>query len=394
MVCINDEIRNWADLGVIAGGNFVQLGVRVLIGPLVPLLLIEFGTSKSIIGAILTGIWGVNALCQFPSGVLADRYGERDLLLVALAGTIIGGLSISAAASLPVFAVCSLVLGAGAGLYFSPASALISRIYVEHGGPLGAFTAAGAVAAVVYPVVGTLVSVRFGWRTSIALGAATGLPLLLAIFRFIPAPSPANPDRSLWASIDFSHIRRLLFQRGVLYTVLLGTLVGFAFQSIVSFFPTFLVEYHGVSTGTAGLWFAGLFALSALAQPVAGNVSDRFSRDTAIALSVSVAITGLLLLLAGTGILFLIAGTILLGVGISWPGVLQARFMDQFGDAERGYGFGLVRTVYMLFAASGSIVVGTIAETSGWLEGYGAVILVFAGCLTLLGVNRVFSLEL
>lgn len=68
--------------------------------------------------------------------------------------------------------------------------------------------------------------------------------------------------------------------------------------------------------------------------------------------------------------------------------------MDQFSEPERGYGFGLVRTVYMLLAASGSFVVGSLAEYGGWLVGYGAVVLIFGLCLCALGVNRFFALDL
>jgi MFS family permease len=68
--------------------------------------------------------------------------------------------------------------------------------------------------------------------------------------------------------------------------------------------------------------------------------------------------------------------------------------MDQLSDAERGFGFGLIRTVYMLLAASGSIVVGWLADTGGWVPAYGVVILLLVGCLLALGTNRALGLEL
>jgi MFS family permease len=68
--------------------------------------------------------------------------------------------------------------------------------------------------------------------------------------------------------------------------------------------------------------------------------------------------------------------------------------MDQFSDAERGYGFGLVRTVYMFSAAPGSVIVGTLAERAGWVVAFGSVVAVLCVCLTLLAVNAVFSLDL
>jgi hypothetical protein len=48
----------------------------------------------------------------------------------------------------------------------------------------------------------------------------------------------------------------------------------------------------------------------------------------------------------------------------------------------------------MFLAAPGSVVVGTLADTGGWVFGYGAVIAVLGLCLVALGVNKAFSLGL
>lgn len=70
-------------LVAVAGGNFVQLGSRFLVGAVVPLLLVQFETTRTAIGLALTGMWAIYALTQFPSGVLAERYGERLVVTVS-----------------------------------------------------------------------------------------------------------------------------------------------------------------------------------------------------------------------------------------------------------------------------------------------------------------------
>jgi MFS family permease len=186
----------------------------------------------------------------------------------------------------------------------------------------------------------------------------------------------------------------LLRRPSVAYTTLLAVLVSFTFQAVSSFLPTFLVQYRGIDTGVAGVAFGGAFALSALAGPAVGRLSDRTSRDLGIAVSVSLAAAGLAALVAAPGVVGVVAGTALLGVGISWPGAVQARFMDQFVEDERGFGFGLVRTVYLLLAAPGSVVVGVLADVGGWAVAYGAVVAVLAACLLAIGCNRGLGLGL
>ncbi|WP_313691898.1 MFS transporter [Halorarum halobium] len=381
-------------LAVVAGANFSQLGVRFLLGAVVPFVLVEFETSKSVVGLALTGMWAAYALLQFPSGVLADRFGERPLLLAGVGGAAGGATLVAVAPSVALFGVAAVLLGAGAGLFFAPASSLLSRLFEARGGALGALTAGGAFAGVAFPALGGVVAEAWGWRVAVGLGALVAVPVLGATAAIVPDLDPTNPGREFAAAVDPGRLVGLLTRPGLAYTTVVASCTGFTFQAVSSFFPTFLVEYRGLDPATAGLAFGAAFALSSLAQPLAGRASDLVSRDAAIAGSVTLAGLGILTLVEvpGTGGLFV--GTAVLGVGISWPGTIQARVMDRLSDAERGYGFGLVRTTYMLLAASGSVVVGALADAGGWPLAYGTVVGLLSCCLALLGLNRALRLGL
>lgn len=381
-------------LAVVSGGNFVQLGARFLLGPLVPFVLTDLSTSESWMGLALTGLWATYALTQFPSGVLADRYGERRLLVAGLVGTVVGTTLLALAPTFPVYALFVLVLGVGTGLFFSPATALLSRLFEERGGALGWLTAAGALAGVAYPAVAGFVGAAYGWRVAMGLGAVAVAPLLVATLWLVPPLEPARPDRRFAAALDLDRIWELLRRPGVAYTVLLAVVVSFTFQAVSSFLPTFLVQFRGLDEGTAGVAFGAVFALSAVAQPIAGRVSDAVSRDLALAASVVVAASGLTVLLVVPGTVGTVGGVATLGLGIAWPGVLQARFVDQFAAEERGYGFGLARTTYMFLAAPGSVVVGSLSEAAGWTVGFGVVVGLLCCALVALAANHLLDLGL
>lgn len=370
------------------------MGVRLLFGAVVPFLLVYFETNRATVGLALTGMWAVYALFQFPSGVFADRFGERTLVLAALGATGAGTVFVALSPSLGAFAAFVLVTGAGAGLFFAPASALVTRLYANQGRALGILTASGAVSGIVYPAVGGVVGAQYGWRSAVAFGAVAPFCLVAAGWVLVPALRPATPDRPLGVLFDFERHARLLTRPSISYSVALGVLCAFTFQGVSSFFPTFLVEYRGLGPGVAGTVFGAIFGLSAVAQPVAGHFSDRYSRDLAIGASVTLALLGVAVLLAVSGIAGLVAGVALLGLGISWPGPIQARFFDRLADGEQGYGFGLLRTVYMLLASTGSVVVGVLADSGGWVAGFGSLIVVLAVAIALLTVNWRLSLEL
>jgi MFS family permease len=381
-------------LVAVAAGNFVKLGSRLLVGAVVPLVLVYFGTSRSVVGVALSGMWALYALAQFPSGLLADRYGERLLLLVALFATCCGVVLVALAPSVSLFVLFALALGAGAGLFFAPASSLVSRLYDREGGALGILTASGAIGGVLFPLAGGVVGVRYGWRVAVALGAVATAVVLVTLALAVPSAPPRNAGQSLGALYDVRRHYRVLARPGVAYSLAVGSLVGFTLQAITSFLPTFLVEYRGLGTGVAGGAFGVVFGLSSLAQPVAGRLSDRYSRDGAIAASVGVALSGLAFLLAVRTTAGLVAGIGLLGAGIAWPGPVQARFFDQLDDGERGYGFGLIRSAYMLLGSAGSVVVGVLADAGGWVPGLGVLGLALVASLALLGANRWLALGL
>lgn len=381
-------------LYVLASGNFAQFGTRVLISALVPFILLDFETTKAGIGLALTGMWAIYALLQFPSGVLADQYGERQLLLLGLVGAAAGVVFVALAPSLVVFALCLLVLGAGAGLYYPPASVLVTRLYDEHGRAISILAAFGTLAGLVYPSVGGLAAEQLGWRLVLALTALFTGGVLLTIARVVPRVPAVNDGRRLRDTISVTEYRALLGRPSLLYTIVLAVTFIFTFQGLSSFYPTFLVEYHGIDRGIAGAILGGVLGVSALAQPIAGRLSDNVSRDSALVVSIVLIVTSLTVLLGVQSVAGAVVGSFVLGTGLSFPGPLQARFMDLLDDSERGYGFGLVRTVYMFCGASGSVVVGTLADASGWVPAYSVVAACLVGCLLLLGVNRFAALDL
>lgn len=361
---------------VLSAGNFVQIGARLLISPIVPLVILEFGLSTTGIGLALSGMWATYALSQFPSGVLADRYGAKRIVVTGLIGAGIGCTFVAISPNYPVFFFSVVLLGLGAGFFYSPASSLLTNLASNDGKALSALTAAGALAGLLYPVLGGYMGNLFGWRLTIVVAALLAAVVAVGTLLAVPRNDPHISGQRM-SSVSLSRIWRPLSQPAIAYSTFIAALFGFIYQAITSFYPTFLHEYHGLSTSTSGIAFGAIFAFSAISQPIAGRLSDTFSRDVVLTGSALISGIGLAVLLTITDLSGIIIGTILLGIGISWPGVAQARIMDQLSPDEVGFEFGLLRTTYMLLAASGSIIVGVLIDTGGWIIGYGLLVALF-----------------
>lgn len=385
------------DAGVLVSAvaaNFGQFGARVAISPFVLDIAGAFDTSKAVVGLVLTGMWASYACLQFPSGVLADRYGERRVVLVALAVTLVGGLAVAVAPGLALFALAALGLGVGAGMYFPTGTALLDRRFTETGQVLSVHAAGGPLAGLAVPVAATAVAATHGWRAGVAVGAVVAGLALALVAATVGETPPASPTARVADRLRPSAIRELLTRPGVAFLTAVGFVGMYVFQSFVSFFPTFLQEYHDLSVGRASLAAGVAFVLIAVSMPLVGRFADRYGHDYGLVGPFLVTAGGFsLLLVAGSGP-GIAAGVGLVGLGLTWGGAFQSRFMLEFADDERATGFGLARTTFVLLGSAGNVVTGTLASVAGWPAAIGVVVALLVLAAGLVAGNRLLGLGL
>lgn len=375
--------------------NFGQFGARVAISPFVLAIAADFGTSKSAIGLVLTGMWASYALFQFPSGVFADRYGERRVVLAALGAAVVGSLLVALSPSLLVFAAAALVLGSGAGLYFAAGTALLDRRFENTGRAFSIHSAGGPLAGLVVPVVAAGVAARWDWRAGVLVGGAGALGALALALVAIEDRPPASPDVRIRDRLHPRTIVELLSRPAVAFTTVIGVVGMYVFQAFVSFFPAFLQEHHHLTRGRAALLTGVAFVLIAVFLPLVGEAADRFDLDWALVVPLLVTAGGFaLLVLVTDAVWFRWVGIGLVGTGLTWGGAIQSRFMRQFGPGEGGTGFGLVRTVFVLLGSVGNVATGVLADTAGWSAAYGLVATLLVLAAVLVAGNRLLGLGL
>ncbi|QSW98511.1 MFS transporter [Haloterrigena alkaliphila] len=371
---------------------FVTYFARMAISPVIPFIVAEFDVSNTAIGFALTGMWLAYGLSQFPSGVLSDRYGEKPVILVAVGGTSIASLLLAFAPAFPVFAALAIVLGLVAGLHYAVATTLLSRTYDELGRAVGIHSIGGPLAGLIAPVASAWVGVRYGWRPALALALAVGLPVFALFAWRIRPTEPRRPAQPMRERFDLAVLFELVGRPAVAFTLGIAMLGTFVVQGLLTFLPTFFVDHLGYSATLAGTAFSAFFVVRTVGQFVLGEFSDRYGRDLAIGGSMFAGALGLFGLVIGRTDATIGVAVLLAGFGSSFFSAIDPRFLDQFGDAERGAGFGLVRTVYTVVGSAGSVGVGLLADLFGW----GTAFLVLAGLFAItfgaLAVNWAFDL--
>lgn len=355
-----------AVLAVCTLAFFATMAARLAISPVVHIISDDFGVSNAAIGFALSGMWLAYAISQFPSGLLADRYGERSVILVAVGGTAVSSGLLAVSPSYPVFLVGTVVLGGVAGLHYSVATSLLTRTMENTGSAIGIHTAGAPAAGLVIPLVAGVVGASMGWRWAVALGVVIAVPSALLFLAVVRPTDPMQPDVSVWSRLRLRPIVELLGRPSIALTAGLSACGAFVWQATASFLPAFLIEFHGYSESMAGALFSAYFLVQGVAQPGVGMLSDRIDRYPAAALALGVGVAGYAILVLGSGLYAMGTAIVCAGLAMSWGAALLPKFMDHLGEEERSAGFGLIRTAYMILGASGSVVTGATVDLFGW----------------------------
>jgi predicted MFS family arabinose efflux permease len=362
--------RGWALLAIAVGWLFI-LGGRFLVPAVLPQVKTTFDLGNADAGIAITVLWATYALMQSPAGLLVDRLGERRLLAGSLLLSAGGAAALGLAPGFGVFVLASAALGLVTGLYGPARGTAISRTFpTNDGAALGAALAAGSVGSAVLPFLAGALVGNLGWR--VVVGGMLVPYLAAAAFAWWAVPGreggasrgPTPPAELLG---DVGHAIR---NRGVLVVVGAITLMLFAFQGFTAFLPTYLVEVKGFEQSTAAALFALLFVGGAVAQAVAGNLSDAFGeRIVLTATAVAGAATVAAIPFVG-GVLPMAVVVVLAGSRLAIAPVSNAYVIAVLPDEVTGTAWGVIRTAFFLLGATGSTVVGALAEAGLFDESF------------------------
>jgi len=362
---------------------------QVTLTTLGPDIVASLDITMGLFGLAFTGLSLMSAIAQFPSGVLSDRYGERILILAAVLLTCISTLLLALAPSYTMFLPLMVFVGIGSGLYYSPSTTLLDKLYDRIGRAIGTYRISGQMAGVVGPAIVGALSLQYGWRVALFAMGLLLIPVLGGVLFFIRPTMPSNPATPIRALSSPHRILSILSRPGLAGTTVLAATIQFVEVAAFTFHPAILQQYHGLSTAVAGSMYAVYFATVSVLQPVSGWLSDRFGRDSVVGILLLAGITGFAILTRRARLPILTLAVVLTGVSMTWGAPVQSRFMDALEETERGVGFGLVRTLYLLVGSLGGYVVGNLVTERGWAVAFGTLTILLGLCLVGVAASQI-----
>lgn len=370
---------------------FVTFFARVAVSPVVPFITADFGVSNARIGIALSGMWIAYGLTQYPSGILATRFGEKRIILVSVGGTAV--LSVVAGFA-PLFAILSLGLigiGIAAGLHYTAATTLLSRTFDDMGTAIGLHSLGAPAAGLIAPTAAAWIGTRHGWRPAIALVALIAVPtFVLFLWRVRPTP-PRRSESGPAESVGLPSFATFLRQPSIAFFALVAVLAMFPLNGLMSFLPAFLVDHHGYSPTLAGGVFSAFFVARGGTQVGIGALADRFDRESVVSGCFLLGTIGVALFVVGPGFLVVGLGLLFVGTAYGFFTALEPKILDGLSAADRNAGFGVFRTVYVVGGSTGSVGVGALADAVGWYRTFLVLVGVFAVSFALVTANRLLG---
>ena len=362
-----------------AGWALIQMG-RFVLSPLLPAIIDDLGITEATAGLAFAALGGVYALSQFPSGRFSDQWTRATLIVPGLVVLVAGFVVLGGARSYLLFVVAAVVIGLGKGLFAIPSRALVSDLYVERRGrALGVFAAGTDAGGLLASGIAVLVLANATWRAPF-VPVAVALAVLTGLF----VRWSDEPYRVESVDLELSTtVRRLVASGSQRRTLAAYALFYFMVGGFISFFPTYLAQEKGFSPSVASAAFAVIFAVGFGVKPLAGDLSDRFRRQSVAAAGLGVAAVALVVLVVTDAAPVVWASALVLAVGYKTQFPLaDAIVMDDAPDGGMGADLGAARALFLAASAVGPAYVGVAATYASYTVAFATL----AACLFLAAV--------
>ncbi len=367
------------------------LTLNILV-PSLPGMVASLNTTKENVQLTLSLYLLGMAVGQLMLGPLADRFGRRPVLLVALVLYVFSSLAAFLAPNVETLIVARILQSFGATAGITLARTMIRDLYSRDSAAsmIAYVTMAMVVAPMVSPVLGATIDDLFGWRAILLFCSGLGLISFAIAAPILPETRPA----SLVAATAGDVARRtveLLGNRRFMGYWGAGAFCSGMFFAFLGTAPYLMIEVLGRPKTEYGLWFMTLSLGYMIGNFISGRFAPRVGGDRLIFWGNVVGLIGAVMILAGaiTGwlhplALFIPAMVASFGNGLVLPNTIAAGV--GINPLAAGAGSGLLGFGQMGIGAvasylGGKLVTGTamplaiimmicavLALASGWLS--------------------------
>ncbi|MCM3338938.1 MFS transporter [Paenibacillus sp. MER TA 81-3] len=374
---------------------------RTILNPILPEIQRDLNvTSDASMGLIFSVFFFAYTMMQIPSGLLADRFGRKTIIIPGFILFAVGAVLVGFSTSLMFILVASFITGLGQGTYYGPAYSISSEtIPKEKRGISTAIINSGSAIGMAIGLIGSSFLVKdagWDWRVLLFITAGLAFILMLVFVKNIKK----NTVQSKAAAADTEEnvedkatLKRLLANPKMVASYVLYFATCYGYYMIVTWLPSYLQEergFHGTAIGFA----AALVAFSAVPGALLfSRLSDKFMHKKItfiIILELLAAVMLYLTVSVNTNTLLIIC---LILYGFLGKLAVEPLLISYVADIAPKQGIGTTFGFFNFFGMMSSVVApfvtGLISDATGSkvLGFYLATIIIVVGAAVMLLAN-------
>jgi len=266
-------------LAACCGAHALHDGYTDLLYVLLPVWQAEFGLALAQVGFLRSAYSGAMAALQIPAGLLAERLGERALLVLGTAVAAGAFLLAGWSGSYIALVGCLALGGLGASVQHPLSSALTARAFA---GPrlrtaLSTYNFSGDAGKVLFPAATAWLVSAWQWRATAQYMGLIGLAVATLLLGLVPKGAAAGKARRGRTDEQRSSAPALpssVARRGFVSLSLIGILDSATRMGFLTLLP-FVLSAKGASLPAIGTALTLVFAGGATGKFVCGVLAAR-----------------------------------------------------------------------------------------------------------------------
>ena len=357
-----EERRIVASTGVAHGLNHA---VDLVYGTVLAVILIEFGTTEVVLGALATVSWLAYAFAAVPAGEMADRLGSQRTVALSMGGAGVAALLAAFSPNVWVLGAALVLIGILGGLYHPAGLSLITRGVRSRARALGIHGAGGNLGTALAPVLTAAVAGAWNWRGAFVVFAVLSIAVSIAAFRSPPDDTEGRSERSR----PRLRAQSLLVPLALMFVI--NACFGFIFRGLTLFLPLHLGENLGfdvlgfepVVIGGAAATIALLFGVAG--QYAGGEIGERFRRERLLVPAAALTVPPLIVMGFWDGWLLLIGASAFVFFNFLAQPTAVAMISDYAAERLQGRVYGLTSLTGFGVGAFAGLGGGFLADGPG-----------------------------
>lgn len=376
---------------------------RTILNPILPEIQRDLNvTSDASMGLIFSVFFFAYTMMQIPSGLLADRFGRKSIIIPGFILFTLGAVLVGFSTSLMFILVASFITGLGQGTYYGPAYSISSEtIPKEKRGISTAIINSGSALGMAIGLIGSSFLVKeagWNWRVLLFITAGLAFSLMLVFAKNIkktavPAKASGAAQDDAADAEERATLKRLLANPKMVASYVLYFATCYGYYMIVTWLPSYLQEergFHGTAIGFA----AALVAFSAVPGALLfSRLSDKFMHKKItfiIILELLAAVMLYLTVSVGTTTMLIVCLILYGFLGkLAVEPILISYVADIAPKQGVGTTFGFFNFFGMMSSVVAPFVTGLISDATGSkvLGFYLATIIILVGAAVMLLAN-------